>query len=64
MYKVQVLYFDQKIRRPVIARGLTEAEAQAICHSQEASWKTCTKPHLKARTRERGAWFLGYTNED
>ena len=54
---------NEKLRCSTINTGLTEKEAQDICASSESSWKTCTKPHLKRRTRERGAWFLGYTEQ-
>lgn len=64
MYKVQVLYFNPGVRKSTIARHLTEKEAQALCDGPEASSFTCTKPHLKRRTRERGMWFLGYTSEN
>lgn len=60
-YKVQILYFNRKFSKQTIKTGLSLEEAQKICGDKEGSYKTCTKPHLKRRTREKGRWFLSYT---
>lgn len=61
-FKVQILYLDnKKFPNRTIKTGLTEKEAQIICGNKEASYKTCTKPHLIRRTKEKGPWFLSYT---
>lgn len=61
-YKVQVVYFYQHPKR-TLHRNLTLEEAQAICGSDEGSSRTCTKRHLKKRTKLKGAWFLCYTED-
>jgi len=63
MYKVKVFYMNEKLKKSTIYSNLTLQEAQKICINSESSWKTCTKPYLKRRTRERGPWFLGYIEE-
>jgi hypothetical protein len=63
MYKVKVFYMNEKLKTSTINCNLTLKEAQDICADPESFWNTCTKSYLKRRTRERGAWFLGYTEE-
>ena len=63
MYKVKIFYSNEKLKNITIHTNLSLKEVKEICADSESSWKTCTKPHLKRRTRERGAWFLGYTEE-
>ncbi|HUW14871.1 MAG TPA: hypothetical protein VM537_34445 [Anaerolineae bacterium] len=60
MYRIVRFYRDAQIRRRVIARGLTLAEAQTYCKDPETSSSTCTRPAGRARTRRMGAWFDGY----
>jgi hypothetical protein len=62
-YNVKILYFDTKYNGRALKTGLSLKEAQDMCDDKEGSWKTCTKPHLKRRTREKGMWFLGYTED-
>jgi len=62
-YKVTILYFRDAIRNRTIRTGLTLREAQELCGSIEGSSRTCTKPHLRRRTAQRGPWFLSYTEE-
>jgi len=63
MYKVKVFYMNEKLKKSTIYSNLTLQEAQDICKDLESSWKTCNKPYLKRRTKERGPWFLGYIEE-
>jgi hypothetical protein len=61
-YSVRIFYFNEKYYSGrALKTGLSLKEAQDICGDKEGSWSTCTKPHLKRRTREKGMWFLGYT---
>ena len=60
MYRIVRHYRDAQIRRRVIRRGLTLAEAQAHCNDPETSSSTCTGAAGRARTRRLGAWFDGY----
>ena len=57
MYKVKIFYMNENLKNQTIHTNLSLREAQDICFGREASWKTCTKPYLKRRTRERGLWF-------
>lgn len=59
-YNVKILYFNTKYNGRALRRGLSLKEAQIMCGDKEASYSTCTKPHLKRRTKEKGMWFLGY----
>jgi hypothetical protein len=63
MYKVVRMFFRDdipaKVKR-VIKTDLTIEEAQAHCRDRESSSKTCTKPALKAITKQYGPWFDGY----
>ena len=58
MYKIVRMYFNGGKR--TLKTGVTLAEAQAHCHSPEASSKTATASHLKQLTKRRGPWFDGY----
>lgn len=49
--------------RYTLCRGLTLEEAQNHCNDPETSWRTCSKPTNKRRTRERGEWFDAYSKE-
>jgi hypothetical protein len=62
-YKIVRNYFSYPIRRRVVKRGLTLAEAQAHCQDPETSSRTCSKARNVKRTRERGHWFDGYDEE-
>lgn len=62
-YKVNITYFNTKFNGRAYKAGLTLEEAQEICSDKESSWNTCTKSHLKRRTREKGIWFLTYTEQ-
>jgi hypothetical protein len=48
----------------VLESGLSLAEAQAICNDPESSSKSCTSIIGKKRTKEKGAWFIGYRKEE
>jgi hypothetical protein len=52
--------FLREIPMRRVRSGLTLEEAQAHCRSPESSWKTCTKPAGKRRTRTHGPWFDCY----
>jgi hypothetical protein len=60
-YKV-VRFFEEGGNR-VVARGLTLEEAKAHCNDPETSSSTCTSAEGKRRTRDRGRWFDGWTEE-
>jgi hypothetical protein len=60
-YKI-VRYFLNGSKR-TIHRGLTLEEAQEHCNDPETSSRTCTSSVGKRRTREKGPWFDGYTEE-
>jgi hypothetical protein len=60
-YKIVRCYFEHGKR--IIKRGLTLKQAQAHCQDPESSSRTCTKAAGKRRTRNKGAWFDGYTEE-
>jgi hypothetical protein len=60
-YKIIRFYFRGNKR--VVKRGLTLEEAQAHCRNPETSSRTCTSSAGRKRTRERGPWFDGYTQE-
>lgn len=62
-YKVVRYYAHRPNRAVRNMSGLTLAEAQAHCTDPETSSKTCTTPKAKARTRQYGPWFDGYTEE-
>lgn len=61
MYKI-VRYYQRGTNR-VVTRGLTLEQAQAHCADPETSSRTCTKAAGRKRTRERGEWFDGYTED-
>ncbi len=46
-----------------MARNLSLAEAQAWCHSSEASSRTCKTATAKAQTKRTGPWFDGLEQE-
>lgn len=50
-------------RKRAIKTGLTLEEAQAHCKDPETSSSTCKKPHNVRRTKIKGPWFDGYTEE-
>lgn len=59
-YKIVRHYF-RDYRSRTIKRHLSLEEAQAWCSDPETSSSTATKAPGIRRTRERGAWFDGYT---
>ena len=58
MYKIIRRYFKGGSR--TIDTGLTLEQAQAHCQDPETSSRTCTKAHLKRRTKQMGPWFDCY----
>jgi len=62
-YKIVRFYQDPSKSNRTVQTGLTLEEAQEHCNDPETSSRTCTKPHLVARTRQHGPWFEGYTEE-
>ena len=62
-YKVVRFYESARIRRRVIATGLTLAEAQAHCNDPETSSMSATGYREQQRTRQLGRWFDGYEQE-
>ena len=61
MYKIIRSYFSDRWPSRTVTSDLTLEEAQAHCQDPETSSRTCTKSRNTRRTRERGAWFDGYT---
>lgn len=62
-YRIIRLYQNPDLRKRVVKRGLTFAEAQAHCQDPETSSSTATSSRGKSRTRELGPWFDGYEEE-
>lgn len=62
-YKIVRSYFKAGIRKRTIRTGLTLDQAKAHCSNPETSSSTCTNKVGKARTRNVGPWFDGYTEE-
>ena len=60
-YKIIRSYFTGGTR--TIKKGLTLEEAQAHCKNPETSSKTATSSAAKQRTKLRGPWFDGYTEQ-
>ena len=63
-YKIIRFYRDHYPSRRTIERGLTLEEAQAHCSDPETSSSTCTKSAGRRRTRNLGAWFDGYSEDN
>jgi hypoxanthine-guanine phosphoribosyltransferase len=59
-----VLFFLDDYPAEVLDTGLTLEEAQAVCNDPESSSKSCTTIVGKRRTKERGAWFIGWRKEE
>ncbi len=63
-YKIIRAYFhSDRYDKRTIKTGLTLEEAQAHCRDPETSSLTAKSARAKRRTRERGPWFDGYTEE-
>jgi hypothetical protein len=60
-YKIIRHYFNHNKR--IVQRGLTLEEAQAHCKDPESSSRTATSAQARRRTRNKGPWFDGYTEE-
>lgn len=71
MTEYKIIRFSQHGSQRVIKRGLTLAQAQAICEDPETSSMTAKKPKgcagdeaMKQRWHEKNKhWFYGYTEE-
>lgn len=61
-YRIERIYKEGH-RKQVLARGLSEEQAQAWCKDPEGSSSTCIKRANVARTKRRGPWFDAYTQE-
>lgn len=61
-YNIVRFYQRASIRRRVIKKRVTLAEAQDHCNSPETSSSTCTNSAGRMRTRRLGPWFDGYEN--
>ena len=60
-YKIIRSYFNGSTR--TIKKGLTLEDAQAHCRNRETSSRTATSSAAKQRTKLRGPWFDGYTEQ-
>lgn len=58
-YKIIRFYQDARVKRRVMATGLTLEEAQAHCQDPETSSRTATKRYRV----NVGPWFDGYEEE-
>ena len=61
-YKIVRFYQSSKQRDTILKTGLSLAEAEAHCKSDEASSATCSEDKAY-QLRTKGAWFEGYTAE-
>jgi len=61
-YHIVRFYFNAGIRKRTIRTGLTLDEAQAHCQDVQSSSSTCTNAVGRARTRNVGPWFDGYSS--
>jgi len=64
MYKIIRCFAHNSPRFRTITKGLTLEEARAWCHDPETSSRTCKSAYKRRYTREHGAWFDGYRQED
>jgi hypothetical protein len=62
-YRIVRYYQRPNIESKTVRRGLTLEEAQEHCNDPQTSSRTCTTPAGRKRTREKGDWFEGYTEE-
>ena len=56
------MYFDDYPTR-TIRKGLTLDKAREHCTDIQTSSSTCTNASGIARTKNKGAWFDGYTTQ-
>ncbi len=63
-YRIERCFASGEPRRETVETGLSLDEARDHCNSPEASSRTCTSKEGEKRTRERGAWFDAYYEED
>lgn len=68
LYKIVRHYFNGGSQgggsyKRTIETGLSLKEVQAHCNDPETSSSTCTTAAGRRRTKERGDWFDGYTEE-
>ena len=62
-YKIVRHYFEEATKPYHVEGGLTLEEAQHHCNNREASSTTCQLAKNLRRTKQRGGWFDGYTEE-
>ena len=62
-YKIVRYYMNGPPYRRTINTGLTLEQAQTHCSDPETSSSTCKNSVGRRRTRERGPWFDGYTDD-
>jgi hypothetical protein len=62
-YMIVRFYASAGIRRRIIARGLTQAEAKAHCEDPETSSSTAQSAAAQRRTHRVGPWFDGWTED-
>ena len=61
-YRIERI-FKNGSRKAILARGLSEEQAQEWCRDPEGSSRTCTKRVNIQRTKRRGDWFECYTED-
>jgi hypothetical protein len=59
-----VLFFLDDYPAEVLETDLSLEEAQTIANDPENSSKSCTTASGRKRTKEKGAWFIGYRREE
>ena len=62
-YRIVRYYQNERQPSERVQGGLTLEEAKAHCKSPLASSKTNQTPEGRARTRAKGEWFEGFTEE-
>lgn len=61
--KYKIVRHYLRTGRRTINTGLTLEQAQEHCSDPETSSSTCTKAAGKRRTKLKGPWFDGYSEE-
>ena len=62
-YRIVRMYQAFGRKSKVIRTNLTKEQALKHCNDIETSSSTCTNASGIARTKNKGAWFDGYTTQ-